>query len=63
MDNLLVKRNGEVILCPLLNLRPAQEQAIQLLGSQVKKCDLFGSLSAGEWQKERVKIGTGQGVR
>jgi transposase len=43
LDILLVKQNGEVMLRQLLNLRPAQEQVITLLGSQVQKCYLFGS--------------------
>jgi len=43
LDILLVKQNGEVRLRQLLNLRPAQEQVITLLGSQVQKCYLFGS--------------------
>ncbi len=43
LDILLVKHNGEVMLRQLLNLRPAQEQVITLLGSQVQKCYLFGS--------------------
>ena len=43
LDILLVKLNGEVVLRQLLNLRPAQEQVITLLGSRVQKCYLFGS--------------------
>jgi transposase len=43
LDILMVKQNGEVVLRQLLNLRPAQEQVITLLGSQVQKCYLFGS--------------------
>jgi transposase len=43
LDILLVKQNGEVVLRQLLNLRPAQEQVITLLGSRVQKCYLFGS--------------------
>jgi transposase len=43
LDILLVKQNGEVVLRQLLNLRPAQEQVINLLGSRVQKCYLFGS--------------------
>jgi hypothetical protein len=42
LDILLVKQNGEVMLRQLLNLRPAQEQVIILLGPQVQKCYLFG---------------------
>jgi hypothetical protein len=42
LDILLVKQNGEVMLRQLLNLRPAQEQVIVLLGPQVQKCYLFG---------------------
>jgi transposase len=42
LDILLVKQNGEVMLRQLLNLRPAQEQVITLLGPQVQKCYLFG---------------------
>jgi len=42
LDILVVKQNGEVILRQLLNLRPAQEQVITLLGHQVQKCYLFG---------------------
>jgi hypothetical protein len=38
-----VKQNGEVMLRQLLNLRPAQEQVITLLGPSVQKCYLFGS--------------------
>ncbi len=43
LDILLVKQNGQVMLRQLLNLRPAQEQVITLLGPQVQKCYLFGS--------------------
>lgn len=43
LDILLVKQSEEVLLRQLLNLRPAQEQVITLLGSQVQKCYLFGS--------------------
>ncbi len=43
LDILLVKQNGDVRLRQLLNLRPAQEQVISLLGAQVQKCYLFGS--------------------
>jgi transposase len=43
LDILLVKQNGEVLLRQLLNLRPAQEQVITLLGAQVQKCYLLGS--------------------
>jgi len=43
LDILLVKQNGDVWLRQLLNLRPAQEQVITLLGSQVQKCYLFDS--------------------
>lgn len=39
---MLVKLSGEVMLRQLPNLRPAQEQVIILLGSQVQKCYLFG---------------------
>lgn len=42
LDILLVKQNGDVMLRQLLNLRPAQEQVITLLGPQVQKCYLFG---------------------
>jgi transposase len=42
LDILLVKQNGEVILRQLLNLQPAQEGVITLLGLQVQKCYLFG---------------------
>lgn len=42
LDILLVKRNEEVMFRQLLNLRPAQEQVINLLGPQVQKCYLFG---------------------
>ena len=42
LDILLVKQNGVVMLRQLLNLRPAQEQVITLLGPQVQKCYLFG---------------------
>ena len=42
LDILLVKQNGEVILRQLLNLQPAQERVITLLGLQVQKCYLFG---------------------
>jgi transposase len=43
LDILLVRQNGEVMFRQLLNLRPAQEQVITLLGPQVQKCYLFGS--------------------
>ena len=43
LDILLVKQNGQVMPRQLLNLRPAQEQVITLLGPQVQKCYLFGS--------------------
>ncbi len=43
LDILLVKQNGEIVLRQLLNLRPAQEQVIPLLGSRIQKCYLFGS--------------------
>lgn len=43
LDILLVKQNGEVILRQLLNLRPAQEQVVTLLGPAVQNCYLFGS--------------------
>jgi transposase len=43
LDILLVKQNGQVMLRQLLNLRPAQEQVISLLGPQVQKCYLFSS--------------------
>ena len=43
LDILLVKQNGQVMLRQLLNLRPAQEQVVTLLGPQVQKCYLFGS--------------------
>jgi hypothetical protein len=43
LDILLVKQNGEIVLRQLLNLRPAQEQVIMLLGHHVQKCYLFGS--------------------
>lgn len=43
LDILLVKQNDEIVLRQLLNLRPAQEQVIELLGSHVQKCYLFGS--------------------
>jgi transposase len=43
LDILLVKQNGQVMFRQLLNLRPAQEQVITLLGPQVQKCYLFGS--------------------
>jgi transposase len=42
LDILLVKQSGEVMFRQLLNLRPAQEQVITLLGPQVQKCYLFG---------------------
>lgn len=42
LDILLVKQNGQVMLRQLLNLRPAQEQVISLLGPQVQNCYLFG---------------------
>jgi hypothetical protein len=40
---LLVRQNGQVMLRQLLNLRPAQQQVISLLGPQVQKCYLFSS--------------------
>jgi transposase len=43
LDILLVKQNEQVLLRQLLNLRPAQEQVITLLGPQVQNCYLFGS--------------------
>jgi len=43
LDILLVRKNGQVMLRQLLNLRPAQQQVITLLGHQVQKCYLFGS--------------------
>jgi transposase len=43
LDILLVRQNGQVMLRQLLNLRPAQQQVITLLGPQVQKCYLFGS--------------------
>lgn len=43
LDILLVKQPDEVMFRQLLNLRPAQEQVITLLGQQVQKCYLFGS--------------------
>jgi transposase len=43
LDILLVKQNDEIVLRQLLNLRPAQEQVIKLLGAQVQNCYLFGS--------------------
>lgn len=43
LDILLIKQNGEVLSRQLLNLRPVQEQVINLLGPQVQKCYLFGS--------------------
>ena len=43
LDILLVKQNDEIVLRQLLNLRPAQEQVIMLLGAQVQNCYLFGS--------------------
>lgn len=44
LDILLVKLNDEIVLRQLLNLRPVQEQVIALLGTQVQKCYLFGSV-------------------
>jgi len=43
LDILLVRQNGQVRLRQLLNLRPAQQQVITLLGPQVQKCYLFSS--------------------
>jgi transposase len=43
LDILLVRQNGRVMHRQLLNLRPAQQQVITLLGPQVQKCYLFGS--------------------
>jgi transposase len=43
LDILLVRQNGHVMLRQLLNLRPAQQQVITLLGPRVQKCYLFGS--------------------
>jgi transposase len=43
LDILLMKQNEEIVLRQLLNLRPAQEQVILLLGPHVQKCYLFGS--------------------
>jgi transposase len=42
LDILLVKQNDQVISRQLLNLQPAQERVISLLGLQVQKCYLFG---------------------
>jgi transposase len=41
LDILLMKQNGQIILRQLLNLRPAQEQVITLLGPQIQKCYLL----------------------
>jgi transposase len=41
LDILLVKQNDQVISRQLLNLQPAQERVITLLGLQVQKCYLF----------------------
>ena len=43
LDILLVKQNEAIVLRQLLNLRPAQEQVIRLLGPHVQNCYLFGS--------------------
>jgi transposase len=43
LDILLVKKNDVIVLRQLLNLRPAQEQVIMLLGPHVQNCYLFGS--------------------
>lgn len=43
LDILLVSQNGQVVLRQLLNLRPAQQQVITLLGPMVQNCYLFGS--------------------
>jgi transposase len=43
LDILLVRHNGRVRHRQLLNLRPAQQQVITLLGPQVQKCYLLGS--------------------
>ena len=43
LDILLVKQNDEIVLRQRLNLRPAQEQVIILLGAHVQNCYLFGS--------------------
>lgn len=43
LDILLVRQNDQVMLRQLLNLRPAQQQVITLLGPQVQKCYLFSS--------------------
>jgi len=43
LDILLVRQDGQVVQRQLLNLRPAQQQVITLLGPQVQKCYLFGS--------------------
>lgn len=43
LDILLVRQNGKIVLRQLLNLRPAQQQVISLLGPPVQNCYLFGS--------------------
>jgi transposase len=43
LDILLVRQQGEIVVRQLLNLRPAQQQVITLLGPQVQKCYLFDS--------------------
>jgi transposase len=43
LDILLVRLNGQLIHRQLLNLRPAQQQVIILLGPQVQNCYLLGS--------------------
>jgi len=43
LDILLVRQQGEIVVRQLLNLRPAQQQVITLLGPQIQKCYLFGS--------------------
>jgi transposase len=42
LDILLVKQNDQIVFRKLVNLRPVQEQVINLLGPQVKKCYLLG---------------------
>jgi transposase len=43
LDILLVRESDQVVSRQLLNLRPAQQQVITLLGPYVQKCYLFGS--------------------
>ena len=43
LDILLVRQNAQIVSRQLLNLRPAQQQLISLLGRHVQKCYLFGS--------------------